>query len=157
MEIFGNTTSKNSAIQTKYSVLYQLIQYIGFQNILLFGVDIVEIVRKMYNQEIVFDNSAGTINHNFRIRSTGYLKDFTANDFGTQRYNDLVYYIKISDDEDDWKHEKFRLPAFYPYNTGELVQLRLDSNDNICFMRGTDYYTLASTGLEVKHLDTLFT
>ncbi len=157
MEIFGNTTSKNSAIQTKYSVLYQLIQYIGFQNILLFGVDIVEIVRKMYNQEIVFDNSAGTINHNFRITSTGYLKDFTANDFGTQRYNDLVYYIKISDDEDDWKHEKFRLPAFYPYNTGELVQLRLDSNDNICFMRGTDYYTLASTGLEVKHLDTLFT
>lgn len=114
---------------------------------------IVEIARKMYNQEIPLGTER--INHNLRITSTGYLKDFTAADFGTTRYNNLVQYIQQSDDtgeyEDDWRDGRFMFPAFYPYHRRELVQLRLDSN------RGTDYYTLASTGLEVKHLDTLFT
>ena len=159
MENYGNTTSKNGNLQTKDSVLNQLIDYVGFPNLMRFGIAIVEIARKMYNQEIVFGKS--TIKHNLRITSTGYLKDFTAADFGTTRYNNLVQYIQQSDDtgeyEDDWPSGRFMFPAFYPYHRRELVQLRLDSNDNICFMRGTDYYTLASTGMEVKHLDTLFT
>ena len=153
MENYGNTTSKNGSLQTKYSVLNQIVNFLSIKNIVDYGAVLVELARRMYKGEVsVWGNPYPP---NLCVTSTGYLCDYVSANYNIPQYQSLVRYLQTGDDPNSDLYRPY--PAFYPYSRHELVQLRLDSNDNICFMRGTDYYTLASTGLEVKHLDTLFT
>lgn len=147
MKNLGKTTQSDNDVQTAYSVLYELIDSFGFNNLITYGKAIVVLAKRFYNQEI----NGGVPSSNCKITTSGYIEDFLSSDYGKPAYNNLVFYIRCADLE-----PLYAYPVFYPYNATELVQLRLDSNNKLCFLRGTDYYTLSENGIVVKKLDTLF-
>ena len=130
------------ALQTKDSVLHKLINYFTLEDLVNYGKVLVGLAKNYYR--------------NFYLLSpTGYLKDFDGTWYGTTSYDLMVDRLKNGTGESDLAPNE--QPCwYYPFNEYVLVEMHVDSNDKLCFLHGTDYYTLDSTGLVVRKMDTLF-
>ena len=128
------------ALQTKDSILHKLIDYFTFDDLIKYGKILVGLSKNFFRTY-------------YLLSPTGYLKDYDGTWYGTTSYVGMVDRIK------NGTHESNLAPIeqpcwYYPLNEFVLVEMHIDSNDKLCFLHGTDYYTLDSTGLVVRKLDT---